>query len=67
MERKTILESIESRLIEQREISRYLIGLLIFLGLLGTFWGLLETIQSVSQTIKSLDFSSESQKVIFAT
>ena len=34
---KTILESIESRLIEQREISRYLIGLLIFLGLLGTF------------------------------
>ena len=35
---KTILESIESRLIEQREISRYLIGLLIFLGLLGTFW-----------------------------
>ena len=60
---KTILESIESRLIEQREISRYLIGLLIFLGLLGTFWGLLETIQSVSLTIKSLDFSSESQKL----
>ena len=33
------------------------------MGLLGTFWGLLETIQSVSQTIKSLDFSSESQKL----
>jgi len=60
---KTLLESIESRLIEQREISRYLIGLLIFLGLLGTFWGLLETIESVSETIENLDFSQESQKL----
>ena len=60
---KTLLESIESRLIEQREISRYLIGLLIFLGLLGTFWGLLETIESVSETIANLDFSQESQKL----
>ena len=60
---KTLLESIESRLIEQREISRYLIGLLIFLGLLGTFWGLLETIESVSETVENLDFSQESQKL----
>ena len=60
---KTILESLEVRLIEQRELSRYLIGLLIFLGLLGTFWGLLDTIQSVSGTVSSLDFSRESQEL----
>lgn len=60
---KTILESLESRLIEQREISRYLIGICIFLGLLGTFWGLLETIKSVSNTVTELDFSQESDKL----
>lgn len=60
---KTILESLESRLIEQREISRYLIGICIFLGLLGTFWGLLETIKSVSTTVSELDFSQESDKL----
>ena len=60
---KTILDSLESRLIEQREISRYLIGVLIFLGLLGTFWGLLETIRSVSITVSELDFSQESEKL----
>lgn len=60
---KTILESLESRLIEQREISRYLIGICIFLGLLGTFWGLLETIKSVSDTVAELDFSQESDKL----
>lgn len=60
---KTLLESIELKLVEQKEISRYLIGLLIFLGLLGTFWGLLETIQSVSGTLKNLDFSQESQSL----
>ena len=60
---KTILESLEVRLIEKRELSRYLIGLLIFLGLLGTFWGLLETIQSVSETVASLDFSQESDEL----
>ncbi len=60
---RTILDSLESRLIEQREISRYLIGVSIFLGLLGTFWGLLDTIQSVSITISSLDFSQESEKL----
>ena len=60
---RTILESIESRLFESRETSRYFIGTLIFLGLLGTFWGLLETINSVSLTIKSLDFSQETDKL----
>ena len=43
----SILDSISSRLDESREISRYITGLMIFLGLLGTFWGLIETISSV--------------------
>ena len=52
---RSMLDSIASRLDETRDISRYLIGLLVFLGLLGTFWGLLETIGSIGQTIQSLD------------
>ena len=60
---KTVMESLEGRLIETREISRYMIGLTIFLGLLGTFWGLLETINSVGVTVKSLDFSENTQKL----
>ena len=60
---RSILDSIESRLIESRETSRYFIGLLVFLGLLGTFWGLLETINSVGTTIESLDFSKNTEKL----
>ena len=60
---RSILESIENRLIEIRETSRYFIGLLVFLGLLGTFWGLLETINSVGTTIESLDFSKNTEKL----
>jgi hypothetical protein len=41
---RTILDSVAIRLDEAREISRYMTGLLIFLGLLGTFWGLIETV-----------------------
>ncbi|MCC2688660.1 MAG: flagellar motor protein MotA [Rhizobiaceae bacterium] len=52
---RTMLDSIANRLDESRDISRYLIGLLVFLGLLGTFWGLLETIGSIGETIQSLD------------
>lgn len=52
---RSILDSIATRLDESRDVSRYLIGLLVFLGLLGTFWGLLETIGSIGQTIQSLD------------
>ncbi|MDE2230243.1 MAG: flagellar motor protein MotA [Alphaproteobacteria bacterium] len=51
---RTLLDSIGSRLEETRETSRYLIGLLIFLGLLGTFYGLLETVQSVKGVIGGL-------------
>ena len=52
---RSILDSIGTRLDESRDISRYLIGLLVFLGLLGTFWGLLATIGSIGATIQSLD------------
>lgn len=52
---RTMLDSIATRLDESRDISRYLIGLLVFLGLLGTFWGLLATIGSIGDTIQSLD------------
>lgn len=52
---RSILDSIGNRLDESREVSRYLIGLLVFLGLLGTFWGLLDTIGSIGETIQSLD------------
>jgi len=51
---RSILDSIDARLNETREIARYMVGLLIFLGLLGTFWGLLKTVGSVGETIQSL-------------
>ncbi|ENR03270.1 hypothetical protein H721_01664 [Brucella ovis IntaBari-2006-46-332] len=57
---RSILDSIATRLDESRDISRYLIGLLVFLGLLGTFWGLLETVGSISRTIQTLDPNSGS-------
>ncbi len=49
-----ILDSIATRLDEARDISRYMTGLLVFLGLLGTFWGLIETVSSVGAVIQSL-------------
>lgn len=52
---RSMLDSIATRLDESRDTSRYLVGLLIFLGLLGTFWGLLGTIGSIGYTIESLD------------
>ncbi|MEM9123760.1 MAG: flagellar motor protein MotA, partial [Pseudomonadota bacterium] len=51
---RSILDSIGTRLDESRENSRYMIGLLIFLGLLGTFWGLLQTIGAVGDTVSNL-------------
>ena len=49
-----ILESTDMTLLSLRETSRYLVGLLVFLGLLGTFWGLLKTIGSVGNVIGGL-------------
>lgn len=62
---RSILDSILMRLDEERELSRYLVSLLIFLGLLGTFWGLLQTVTSVADTIRTLDVSSANTGVIF--
>jgi hypothetical protein len=49
-----ILDSIAARLDEARDLSRYMTGLLVFLGLLGTFWGLIETVSSVGSAINTL-------------
>jgi hypothetical protein len=51
---RTILDSIATRLDEARDLSRYMAGLLIFLGLLGTFWGLIETVGSVGKFLEGL-------------
>ncbi len=62
---RSILDSIAARLDESRETTRYLVGLLIFLGLLGTFWGLLLTIQSVGSTIDALDTNNKDSVTVF--
>jgi hypothetical protein len=54
MAMRSMLDSVGARLDEGREILRYLAGLLVFLGLLGTFWGLIDTVGSVGNIIKSL-------------
>ncbi len=51
---KSLLDSIATRLDEARDMSRYMTGLLIFLGLLGTFWGLIATVGSVGKVIEGL-------------
>jgi hypothetical protein len=55
---RSVLDGVAARLDEGREISRYFIGLMVFLGLLGTFWGLLQTIGSVSAVVGGLDMTS---------
>lgn len=62
----SILDSIGSRLDESRETTRYLVGLLIFLGLIGTFWGLLVTTGSVGQTIQALNTEGKETAQVFA-
>ena len=49
-----ILDSVGSRLDEARDTSRYMTGLLVFLGLLGTFWGLIATVSAVGGVIQGL-------------
>jgi len=62
---RSLLDSVASRLDEQRETTRYLVGLLVFLGLLGTFWGLLQTVSSVGSTISALDTSGSESVMLF--
>jgi hypothetical protein len=65
MSMRSLLDGIGSRLEESREISRYMIGLLVFLGLLGTFWGLLRTVESVAQVISGLSVSTGDLAQVF--
>ncbi|WP_234054258.1 MULTISPECIES: flagellar motor protein MotA [unclassified Xanthobacter] len=60
---RSILDSIGTRLDESRDMARYLTGLLVFLGLLGTFWGLLETVSSIGQVISALQVGPDSGSV----
>ena len=63
---RSILDGIQARLDESRDISRYIIGLLIFLGLLGTFWGLLDTVASIRGVISSLSIGSGDVNTVFS-
>ncbi len=63
---RTLLDGIASRLDETRETSRYLIGVLVFLGLLGTFYGLLETVRSVGGVIGALNVGASDIARAFA-
>jgi len=61
-----IMDSIATRLDEARDISRYMTGLLVFLGLLGTFWGLIETVTSVKGVIEGLKVGGDSTQMFDA-
>src|SRR6516162_5050469 len=60
---RAFLDSLANRLDEARDISRYLTGLLVFLGLLGTFWGLIETVGSVGNIINNLNVGGDADSV----
>lgn len=60
---RSILDSIGNRLDEARDTARYLTGLLVFLGLLGTFWGLLETVSAIGGVIGALEIQPDSGAV----
>jgi len=62
---RSLLDGISSRLDESRELSRYMTGLLIFLGLLGTFWGLLKTVSSVSEVIGGMSLGNGDMNLMF--
>jgi hypothetical protein len=62
---RSILDSVGNRLDEAKDTSRYLTGLLVFLGLLGTFYGLLETVTHVSETIGALDATAGDTATLF--
>lgn len=66
MATRAMLDGIATRLDERRDLTRYMIGLLIFLGLLGTFWGLLETISAVADAISGLQVTAGDAVQMFA-
>jgi len=64
---RAVLDSVRLRLDEARDVSRYTIGLLIFLGLLGTFWGLLQTVSAVGHMISELNAGGGENGVLFGS
>jgi hypothetical protein len=62
---RSLLDSLASRLDESRELSRYMTGLLIFLGLLGTFYGLILTVGSVGDVIASMSLGNGDAPAMF--
>jgi len=64
---RAVLDSVRLRLDESRDVSRYTIGLLIFLGLLGTFWGLLQTVSAVGNMISDLNAGGGENGVLFGS
>ncbi|MCU0986045.1 MAG: MotA/TolQ/ExbB proton channel family protein [Acetobacteraceae bacterium] len=62
---RSLLDGIQSRLDETREISRYTVGLLIFLGLLGTFWGLIQTISAIADVIGGMSVGTGDLPTLF--
>jgi hypothetical protein len=62
---RSVLDGIASRLDESRDIARYLTGLLIFLGLLGTFWGLIQVVQSIAGVIGGMTVNTGDLAVLF--
>lgn len=63
---RTMLDGIASRLDESRETSRYVTGVMIFLGLLGTFWGLLKTVHAVAAVIAAMNLAGGDVNGMFA-
>jgi hypothetical protein len=60
---RSLLDGINARLDESHDISRYLIGLMVFLGLLGTFWGLLQTITGVAETLSTISVQADANQL----
>jgi MotA/TolQ/ExbB proton channel family protein len=61
----TILDSIRTRIEDSRDLSRYMISVLVFLGLLGTFWGLMSTVSAVGDLISGMSVEASSGEAIF--
>ncbi|MCP1673248.1 hypothetical protein J2T57_000340 [Natronocella acetinitrilica] len=62
---RALLDSVRSRLEESRDLTRYFIGLLIFLGLLGTFWGLLDTLRAIGEVIRDMRITGTDATGVF--
>ena len=63
---RSLLDGLSSRFDESHEIALYFTGLMIFLGLLGTFWGLSQTVSSIGDVIRNLTVSGDDPQAAFA-